>query len=325
MAVCWSDPLYTYDKAAIGFVENISGSLLANTLRTRLSSMEQSQRAFAAFASHQWRTPLHQMMTTTALMRQFIALTPPPTPAPTSEPMAEYFQREQDARQARTVQKNQELALMLDTLESSGRSLQDTLGDILDFLDVGTDSQDKQYDGGTMFSEGEGLDMDKLMSDAILEAQATEILARSASGRDLRRLETILEVVPRTTGDWVVLRDFGPLKRYVVANCASSHTRADPYISLGLSSRACYKIISNSYAATSNGFVSVIVEDVSHRATIPQGYDRSLPKSIIRITVEDTGIGMSPQFAESEIFRPFTKADKFSVSCLADPAVLLAC
>jgi signal transduction histidine kinase len=75
-------------------------------------------------------------------------------------------------------------------------------------------------------------------------------------------------------------------------------------------------LLSNALRATTQGYVAVTVEDVTQVNTLPAGYDSPMTTSIVTITIEDTGCGMSPEFVDRMLATPFTKADEFKV-CVA--------
>lgn len=79
------------------------------------------------------------------------------------------------------------------------------------------------------------------------------------------------------------------------------------------SNRILENILVNAYHATDEGYVLVTCEDISQEGEVTNGYDATTPT--VRVRVKDTGKGMPKGYCESgEIFEPFSKADKFSVS-----------
>lgn len=77
--------------------------------------------------------------------------------------------------------------------------------------------------------------------------------------------------------------------------------------------RVLENILVNAYHATEEGYILVTCEDISHSGQVTSGYNAMTPT--VRIRIKDTGTGMTKDFCESgEIFEPFSKADKFSVS-----------
>lgn len=49
----------------------------------------------------------------------------------------------------------------------------------------------------------------------------------------------------------------------------------------------------------------------------PQGYRMSMPTSMVSIKIMDTGIGMADSFIQETIFKPFAKADPYTVGNLS--------
>jgi hypothetical protein len=105
----------------------------------------------------------------------------------------------------------------------------------------------------------------------------------------------------------------------LVKSCADFH-RTDV---CGLSpNRILENILVNAYHATEEGYVLITCEDISQEGEVLSGYDATTPT--VRFRIKDTGKGMSKGYCESgEIFEPFSKADKFSVSnCAKWPSFL---
>jgi signal transduction histidine kinase len=72
-------------------------------------------------------------------------------------------------------------------------------------------------------------------------------------------------------------------------------------------------LVSNAVRATTEGFISVTAEDVTQINNVPAGYDGMIATSIVAITIEDTGSGMTPEFVKRLMTNPFTKGDSFEV------------
>jgi signal transduction histidine kinase len=79
---------------------------------------------------------------------------------------------------------------------------------------------------------------------------------------------------------------------------------------------AVHQLLLNACQATKTGYISLICEDISRQDNLPEGYEASLPTSIISIRIQDTGNGMPQDFANHKIFQPYTKQDQNTVSYL---------
>jgi len=91
--------------------------------------------------------------------------------------------------------------------------------------------------------------------------------------------------------------------------------------------RALSKIVHNACKFTDKGYIHITVQDVSRDVVLPAGYDNSIRTSVVSIDIKDSGRGselllldsrhialmiVTPEFLESEVLRPFTKADSFT-------------
>lgn len=77
---------------------------------------------------------------------------------------------------------------------------------------------------------------------------------------------------------------------------------------------AIHQLLLNACQATRTGYISLVCEDVSRKDSVPEGYEASLPTSIISIRITDTGNGMPQEFADHKIFQPYAKWDHSTVS-----------
>ncbi len=71
--------------------------------------------------------------------------------------------------------------------------------------------------------------------------------------------------------------------------------------------------MANAVRATKEGHIAVTAEDITQVNNVPAGYDSVVATSIIAITIEDTGAGMTPEFVTRLMTSPFTKGDSFEV------------
>ncbi|ORY31773.1 hypothetical protein BCR39DRAFT_525320 [Naematelia encephala] len=308
VVACWTDPLYTYPAGAIQFVETIAGSLLASVMKERLHQAERAQLNFAAAASHELRTPLHQINAAATLLRVCLdpALTSPAVSPPVSTDMASP-RSPQSPRQPGSPSSSKVLAsedriealAHLEIIESNGLALGNILENIIDTLDIGRMSGrmdeavallDGQMPAGAIpgANEQRWTDLAQVLEKVVESAIESEIKTRKIAGLDgLENVEMILEMLPRNRGGWLMTNDSGPV------------------------ARALSKIIHNACKFTHRGFIHITVQDVSRDVVLPAGYDNSIRLSTISIDIKDSGCGMSGEFLEREVLRPFAKADPF--------------
>nr|XP_019013177.1 uncharacterized protein I206_02675 [Kwoniella pini CBS 10737]OCF51958.1 hypothetical protein I206_02675 [Kwoniella pini CBS 10737] len=286
IVACWTDPLYTYPAGAMQFVETIAGSLLASVMKERLHRAERAQLNFAAAASHELRTPLHQINAAASLLR-----------------MALHAVLENEGNETPRVSREDrtEALSQLEIIEANGLSLGGILENIIDTLDIGKmaskiDHVQTNPDGTVippdLLRKKESAtitDFADVLENVVDDAMRVEAKSRRiATGSGLEDVEVILEVLPRNRGGWKMSSDPGPL------------------------SRALGKVIHNAIKFTKKGHVHITVQDVSRDVVLPGGFDNSIKLSMVSIDIKDTGRGMSSDFLDREVLRPFAKEDAFT-------------
>ncbi|WVQ96575.1 hypothetical protein IAU59_003680 [Kwoniella sp. CBS 9459] len=288
VVACWTDPLYTYPAGALQFVETIAGSLLASVMKERLHQAERAQLNFAAAASHELRTPLHQINAAASLLRTAL------------HSVLETTHHEGGITPKMSVEDRMEALAQLEIIESNGLSLGNILENIIDTLDIGkmasvTAAAATAPDGTPLqpdllrLGNIKVIDFSEVLESVVDDAMTMEAKARRvSSGKGLEGVEVILEVMPRGRGGWRMSSDPGPLAR-----------------SLG-------KIIHNAVKFTDRGHVHITVQDVSRDVVLPAGYDNSVKISTVSIDIKDTGKGMSTEFLDTEVLKPFSKEDPFT-------------
>jgi hypothetical protein len=102
-----------------------------------------------------------------------------------------------------------EIKELCDTLDSSGRSLDSLLNDVLGGEHA--EERDMARKGPQKAAEP----MENVMSEIILEAWEMEARNRGVTGGSMDDLEVFLEIMPREAGSWQLDRDKLPLQRSV--------------------------------------------------------------------------------------------------------------
>ncbi|KAJ9119751.1 hypothetical protein QFC22_003461 [Naganishia vaughanmartiniae] len=151
-------------------------------------------------------------------------------------------------------------------------------------------------------------EMEDVIAEALHDAVEQEKLKKAALGQDLSLVETVVEIVPRKTG-WQIARDGGAIKKYGFPNLTLYAFLTTP----SGAHRILEYLLVNAFHATTEGYVLITCEDISQHGRMANGYDDATITA--RIRVKDVGCGMQREFYESgQIFEPFVKVDKFSVS-----------
>ncbi|WVN85689.1 uncharacterized protein L203_100838 [Cryptococcus depauperatus CBS 7841] len=288
VVACWIDPLYTYPAGAMQFVETIAGSLLASVLKEKLHQAERAQLHFASAASHELRTPLHQINAAANLLRSFL------------HPVLEPSELSHIESSVITPEDRIEILAQLEIIESNGISLGGILENIIDTLDIGKMALKIENPLGKSFNLDKAnaiqprngnnvIQLTDVLEKVVDDAMELEAKTRRIAGlRGLVDVEVILEIIPRVRGGWLMCQDPGPI------------------------ARALGKIIHNAVKFTEKGHVHITVQDISREFILPIGFDNSINVSTVSIDIKDTGRGMSADFLDSEVLRPFSKEDPFT-------------
>ncbi|WWD18838.1 hypothetical protein CI109_103293 [Kwoniella shandongensis] len=293
VVACWTDPLYTYPAGALQFIETIAGSLLASVMKERLHQAERAQLNFAAAASHELRTPLHQINAAASLLRSTLHAV---LKTPTGTPASEHSEQSLASSVAIiTAEDRLDALAQLEIIEANGLSLGSILENIIDTLDIGSsnaalhDPTSSTTNNSGKKEKAEIVDFGEVLENVVRDAITLETKARRIQGaKSLDQVEVIVEVLPRNRGGWLINKDMGAL------------------------SRALSKIIHNAVKFTDTGHVHITVQDISRDVVLPAGYDNSVRLSTVSIDVKDTGRGMSNEFLDKEVLRPFAKEDAFT-------------
>lgn len=118
-----------------------------------------------------------------------------------------------DEQKVPTAAEKEEMFKLCDIVVSASSRAQGILNAVVDYHTHIGDS-DKAASAEDIPSPQAGEDIEDIIAEALHDAVEQEKLARAALGQDLSRVETIVEIVPRTSG-WMIARDCSPLKRYV--------------------------------------------------------------------------------------------------------------
>ncbi|KAK8864137.1 hypothetical protein IAR55_001383 [Kwoniella newhampshirensis] len=315
VVACWTDPLYTYPAGALQFIETIAGSLLASVMKERLHQAERAQLNFAAAASHELRTPLHQINAAASLLRSTLhAILQSPTSTPASTPSEG---ESISSAVVMTAEDRLDALAQLEIIEANGLSLGSILENIIDTLDIGKMASKMEFSNfsstdplipgsanaalhdpisSTETTGAHGkknkaaiIDFGEVLETVVRDAITLETKSRRISGaKSLDQVEVIVEVLPRNRGGWLINKDMGAL------------------------SRALSKIIHNAVKFTDKGHVHITVQDISRDVVLPAGYDNSVRLSNVSIDIKDSGRGMSNEFLEREVLKPFAKEDAFT-------------
>ncbi|KAJ9110426.1 hypothetical protein QFC19_001551 [Naganishia cerealis] len=277
---------------------------MASTLRNRLSAVDEAQvrniiseteaftkhlhatnlqRAFARMANHELKTPMHRSYRLLAV-ELFQRLTRWLTEMSNYiEEMLYLLTESREQRDSVPVEVLQELEKYANGAQTSSRRMRHLLDAVTSYLEIGGEYGEKRAEE----IDEVVMNVDDLLTIAMEDARKRETKNRHLAGdTSMDDVEMIVEIVPRETGTWLLTRDVNPLQN------------------------AIHQLALNACQATKTGYISLVCEDVSRKESVPEGYDASLPTSIISIRIQDTGSGMPQDFADHKIYQPYIKRDQ---------------
>ena len=266
-----------YSRMALPFAWILGGSIMAAMSVRKVRSLEQSQISYSNLQAHELRTPLHQILAITQILRsQMTDLADTPANNPSNS--------------LTTMQQVRDLLPMLDAIDTSGKTLHGIVDNILSFLDLnGKDNMLTPSMPGLLTSpSGAAESIEVMFEELIEEACEEDKRVRLAKGQPQSNVETIFEIIPPLLGEQVTEDAGGALRK------------------------ALSKILSNAYKfIESQGCVEIYVDDVAYRRP-PEGCEDLALTNMISIMIVDSGRGMEDTFVKEKLGEPWAKEDPFA-------------
>lgn len=118
-----------------------------------------------------------------------------------------------DENKIPSAAEKEEMFKLCDIILAGAEKTQTVLNAVVEYhTDVGN-SADKRFLAEMTRTEA-GEEMEDILAEALHDAAEQEKVKKAALGQDLSQVETIVEIVPRTTG-WMIARDCRAVKRCV--------------------------------------------------------------------------------------------------------------
>ncbi|RXK36776.1 hypothetical protein M231_05937 [Tremella mesenterica] len=274
--VSWNKPpsMLGHTAKAVPFAWLLS-SLTSGVLAVRsIRNMEESQISYSNLQAHELRTPMHQILAITQLLRASMNDLAE-TPAATGKPVC--------------IQQIRDLLPYLDAIDTSGKTLHGIVDNILSFLDLKAKDA-VRGDSPTLLNSPSGpiKSLQVMMEEVIHDAADEDRRARRANGQPASNVETIFEIIPLGLGDELTEDTGGALRR------------------------ALSKLLTNAYKFIEGaGCVEIYVDYVNNCET-PEGYEELSATKNIGIKIVDTGRGMDEEFVRQKLGEPWAKEDSFA-------------
>ncbi|ORY25636.1 hypothetical protein BCR39DRAFT_600069 [Naematelia encephala] len=263
---------------ALPFTWIMGGVTMAALAIRKVRSQEQSHITYSNLQAHELRTPLHQILAITQLLRSG---------------MNDLANTPQDVMQdsLTTTQQLRDFLPFLDAIDTSGKILHGIVDNILSFLDLKAKEDMIAPGKSALLSSptGAAQSIERMFEELIHEATEEDHQSRTTSGRAICYTETVFEIIPTFLGEEVTEDAGGALRK------------------------ALSKILSNAYKFIDGqeGCVSIYVDDVLGLMP-PEGYEDLSSQKRISIKIIDNGHGMDAAFVRDKLGEPWAKEDPYA-------------
>lgn len=286
--VSWERSPCSFDdssRLALPFVWIIGAALTSGLAISRIRSVEESQITYSNLQAHELRTPLHQILTITHLLRSSMSdLAEAPSIA-----------QVQSAAHGcmTTLEQVRDLLPLLDAIDTSGKTLHGIVDNILTFLDLtGKDNlwESSRAKHPALFGHSSSAPqtLRAMLEELVQEAYDEDRRSRAATGEEQGHIDTVLEIVSKDLGDLVTEDRGGALRR------------------------ALGRLISNAYRYIDGpGCVEIYVDDIEGHLP-PEGCVDLSNTRRVAIHIVDNGRGMSLDFVDNKLGEPWAKEDLFA-------------
>lgn len=282
--IAWERPPASFDdssRLALPFVWIIGAALLSALAVTRIRNVEESQITYSNLQAHELRTPLHQILAITQLLRSSMS------------DLAEGASFQAGPRGClTTLEQVRDLLPFLDAIDTSGKTLHGIVDNILTFLDL--TASDNRWESARakhpIFGQRSSASQTfgSMMEELVHEAYEEHCRSRIGGGQPLGHIETVFEIIPKGLKD-IVTEDSGGALR-----------------------RALGRLINNAYRFIDGpGCVEIYVDDVKSMLP-PEGYEDLSNTRRIAIHVIDNGRGMTHEFVNQKLGEPWAKEDLYA-------------
>ncbi|CCU76920.1 histidine kinase [Blumeria hordei DH14] len=298
----WStDPMRVLSRQKeLSFMTAFGNSVMAEWARIDTEIADQKKSDFIGSISHELRSPLHGILASTEFL----------------EEVTTGWEKQ-----------------LVETIESCGRTLLDTINHILDFSKINhfesnwrKSKRVKSRAGRSVSVKQSELPMLKLFQDTDISIICEEVIDSVFAGYIFQNttahsFDQISDTQGKMSDSRLATDD---PERFT--NCQKDANGVVVILDInpqdyqvttqpGALRRLIMNLLGNSLKYTSQGYVKVELDcsDMDDLVTSgPLGAAESVPQSMLTITVTDTGRGISPEFLRSKLFTPFTQENTLS-------------
>ncbi|KAH6646740.1 hypothetical protein BKA67DRAFT_540235 [Truncatella angustata] len=296
-------PTHIMSKSGeLSYLRAFSTLVMAAVHRTHITFAHKAKSDVLNSLSHELRSPLHGVIVSTELL---------------ADTSLDVFQGN-----------------VLHTLETCGRTLLDTIDHLLDFSNISNylnAVEAEKRSRGNLKNKTTSIEtgMKSLYGDISLDHLVEEVTESVFAGHCFQHM-SVAQLArrdnqhadaransqadfSRATADMVLFQHDDGLSQLPLAN-VSIYLNLDANVSsyrffsmAGAISRIVMNLLGNALKYTQKGTICVsLAIDPESKKTLHNG------QKMVRLTVADTGMGMSHEFLQNELYKPFRQADQLS-------------
>lgn len=282
-------------QSELAFLSAFGNSVMAECSRIDTEIADQKKGDFIGSISHELRSPLHGILASAEFL---------------GEETLSGFERG-----------------LVETIDSCGRTLLDTINHVLDFSKISNFEKNwrkTKRSARPIPKSGAGgvpdLPMINLFAEVDISIVCEEVIESVFAGHVFQNITaSSFDMVPDARGKMADSRSF-------LANSTVNTDQANDVVVIldcdiqnyhfttqpGAFRRVIMNLLGNALKYTSHGYVKVTLEAKEIEDLPSSGTTDSVPRSLVTISVLDTGKGISGDFLRTKLFTPFAQENSLS-------------
>ncbi|KAG9233822.1 histidine kinase-group I protein [Amylocarpus encephaloides] len=275
-------------QSELSFLTAFGNSVMAEWSRIDTEIASQKKGDFIGSISHELRSPLHGILASTELL---------------SEETRDSLQMD-----------------WLNTISSCGRTLLDTINHVLDFSKINNfertwrKAQRNSMQSGAPLKQSD-LSMNNLYAEVDISEICEEVVEGGYFGHTHQSVTTanfdMVRQVPEQMKNQSLSRSSFPQQEVTVIFDVD-HQDYQFTTQPGAFRRVIMNLLGNALKYTSHGYVRVKLTSAPMADFHDSETGDVIPRSMVTLTVTDTGNGISPEFLRSKLFTPFAQENSLS-------------
>ncbi|OBT74551.1 hypothetical protein VF21_07570 [Pseudogymnoascus sp. 05NY08] len=289
------------EQSELAFLSAFGNSVMAECSRIDTEIADQKKGDFIGSISHELRSPLHGILASAEFLR---------------EEVTTGFEKG-----------------LVETIDSCGRTLLDTINHVLDFSKInhfekiwrknrrGRGRPAPSTSRGSLALQRSDLPLINLVADVDISVLCEEVVEGVFAGHAFQNVAGQgFDALPDAQGELLNPRKFNDqimgaerLQRSEVVVIFDVDVRNYRFVTQpGAVRRVIMNLLGNALKYTSRGYVCIKLEATDIGDPPPPGNSETISRSTVVLTVTDTGKGISSEFLRSKVFTPFAQENSLS-------------